>query len=867
MFKVTLRSLTQRKLRFALTTFAVVLGVAFVSGSFVLADSLRKAFDDLADDIGESVNVQVRGAQAIEDDNNSRPPVPPEIVELVEGVDGVTSTVGLIQGALNLSYLAPQENPSTGATELVPTSIGGGGPPVFGFNYVEGEGSTFELLEGGPPGPGEIVLDSPTVGALGFELGQTINVRALAPPADFVLVGVVTFAGQDEGSDLGQVLALFDEGTTRALFNLPTGFHTLDVVGQEDETPEALAARLDGALPEGFEAVPGDVIAQEFSEEFDTIIDVFQYALLAFAAVALVVSAFIINNTFAIVLGQRIRELGLLRCLGATGSQIRRSVLGESVLIGLLASIVGAVAGLGVASLITFIIEQSFDGGGLPLAGVSIAPRTWLVSLVVGVGVTTVAAYAPARRAATIPPIAALSEGITLQTRSNTGRNVVGAAFGVVGAALLAVGVLTDISTVGRLVALAAGSLALFIAVALLSPLVARQVATVLGAPVSRIGKVAGALARNNAGRNPQRTSATASALMVGLALVVMVLIVGTSFKKTFVDALGSSLNADYYVSLSSGGGPGFGFSPQIVDELNQLDEVDLAIGMRGGVGARALIDGTARDVLGVPEVAFAEMLDAGITDGSYAGLDAGGIMVHVDNATDDDIAVGDVLSATFPLGERQLPVVAIFDDATIVGNWVIGLPTYEAAFDPAVQFDVFAAVLVADGQTPEAARATLDAVAWNYPEVSLQDGAEFQQTSEEQIDQLLAVVNALLVFAIVIAALGVINTQMLSVFERTREIGLLRAVGMTRRQTRRMIRWEGVIVTTFGGLLGVAMGVVFGLVALAAMPPSFISGVAVPFGQLITVLLLSVFVGVVAAILPARRAAKMNVLAAISHE
>lgn len=857
MIKVTLRSLTQRKLRFALTTFAVVLGVAFVSGSFVLADSLRKAFDDLASDIGESVNVQVRGAQALEGDNNSRPPVPPEIVELVEGVDGVTSTVGVIQGQLNLSY----------ERDDVPTSIGGGGPPVFGFNYVEGDGSTFELLTGAPPGPGEIVLDAPTVRDLEFDLGQVINVRALAPPADYELVGVVTFAGQEEDNNLGQVLALFDEDTTRMLFGLEAGFHTVDVVGPSDETPEQLAERLQRSLPAGFEAVAGDVIAEEFSEEFDTIIDVFQYALLAFAAVALVVSAFIINNTFAIVLGQRIRELGLLRCLGATGAQIRRSVLGESVLIGLVASVVGAVAGLGVAWLITWIIEQAFDGGGLPLAGVSIAPRTWLVSLIVGVGVTTLAAYAPARRAATIPPVAALSEGVALQTRSSTRRNTIGIVFGIVGAALLAVGVLTDISTVRRLIALAGGSLALFVGVALLSPLVARRVATILGAPVSRIGKIPGTIARNNAGRNPQRTSATASALMVGLALVVMVLIVGTSFKKTFVDALGSSLNADYYVSLSAGGGPGVGFSPQLVSELNALDEVELAVGMRGGVGARALVEGEARDILGVPEAAFAEMLNADITDGTYEGLDAGGIMVHIDNATDDNISVGDVLNATFPLGERSLPVVAIFEDATIVGNWVIGLPTYAEAFDPAVQFDVFAAVLVADGQEVDTARATLDAVALNYPEVNLQDTAEFQQTSEEQIDQLLAVVNALLVFAIVIAALGVINTQMLSVFERTREIGLLRAVGMTRRQTRRMIRWEGVIVTTFGGLLGVALGVVFGLIALAAMPPSFISGVAIPYGQLVMVLVLSVVVGVVAAILPARRAARMNVLAAISHD
>ncbi len=857
MFKVTLRSLAQRKLRFALTTFAVVLGVAFVSGSFVLADSLRKAFGDLADDIGESVNVQVRGAQALEGDNNSRPPVPPEIVELVEGLDGVTSTVGLIQGQLNLSYLVDE----------VPTRIGGGGPPVFGFNYVEGDGSTFELLEGRPPGPGEVVLDAPAVGDLDFELGQTINVRALAPPADYELVGVVTFAGQGEENDLGQVLALFDEPTTRSLFNLPTGFHTLDVAGQPGDDPEELAAYIDGALPAGFEAVSGDVVAQEFSAEFDTIIDVFQYALLAFAAVALVVSAFIINNTFAIVLGQRIRELGLLRCLGATGSQIRRSVLGESVLIGLLASVVGAVAGLGVASLITFIIDQGFDGGGLPLAGVSIAPRTWLVSLIVGVGVTTIAAYAPARRAATIPPIAALSEGVTLQTRGNTRRNVVGVIFGVLGAALLVAGVLGDFSTVRRLIALAAGSLALFIAVALLSPLVARRVANILGAPVSRIGNVAGALARNNAGRNPQRTSATASALMVGLALVVMVLIVGTSFKKTFVDALGSSLDADYYVTSAGGGDPGIGVSPQLVASLNELDEVELAVGLRGGFGARALIDGTPQDIIGVHEAAFDEMLDAGFVAGSQAGLDAGGVLVHQDNATDNDIAVGDVLSATFPLGERQLPVVAIFDDATIVGNWVIGLPTYEQVFDSTVQYDTFSMVAVADGYDAEAVRWRLEEVAASYPEIDLQDGAEFQQTSEDQIDQLLAVVNALLVFAIVIAALGVINTQMLSVFERTREIGLLRAVGMTRRQTRRMIRWEGVIVTTFGGLLGVALGVVFGLIALAAMPPSFISGVAIPFGQLVLVLVLSVVVGVVAAILPARRAARMNVLAAISHE
>jgi len=848
-FQLTFRSLLDRKIRLALTTFAVVLGVAFVSGAFILADSLRATFDDVAQQVAGSINVQIRGEEAFEGDQNSRRPVPESLLVEVRELDGVASAEGLIIGTPQVSI----------DDELV---VAAG--PTLGFNYVENDPtSAFEIITGDPPGPGQVLVDVDSADEYGVQIGDTVNVRSLAERVDVTVSGTVRF-GEDNGA--GAAFFLFDTGTTQLLFEYPDAFQQVNLASEPGVTEEKLVATVNAFLDgTPYEAVTGDVVEEEFSDQFDTIINVFQNALLGFAVVALVVSAFIINNTFSIVLGQRIKELGLLRTLGATGRQVRASVLTEAGLIGVVASIIGLLGGIGVAWLINFLIAQAGDGDGLPEGPLILAPRTWIAAAVVGLGVTLLAGFSPARKAATIPPIAALRDDVTLSSGGLRRRTLVGSTFALIGAVLVILGVVSDGGAIAQLIPLAGGALLLFVAVALLSPIIARPAARLLGTPPARFAGTAGVLARENASRSPRRTSATAAALMVGLALVTTVLVIGESFKRTFVSVLDEGLQADYFIDLESQ--RGFGFSPQLVAELNELDEIGAAVGFRGGPQiARMRVEGELKDVVASPELGLGDFVDLDLRSGTYQGLTDGGLLVHKDPASDLGLSPGSTVQAEFPLGERELTVVGVYDDAAVLGNWVISIELYEEVFDSSVQFDLFAAAVVADGFDVEAVRPLVDDVAAAYPEARLQDRDEFQESLESQIDQLLLTVNALLVFAVMIAVLGIVNTLMLSVFERTREIGLLRAVGMTRRQTRRMIRWEAIIVAVFGGILGVSLGLVFGFIAAAAMPESFLTEVGVPVGQLLAILSLCVVVGLLAAIFPARRAARLNVLDAIAH-
>ncbi len=849
MLKLTIKSLFARKLRFALTSFAVVLSVAFVSGSFITADSLRATFDDIAQEVVSNVNVQVRGVAAFADDNSTRPLVPEELAETVSAVDGVAYAQGSVVGFPRVSYEG----------ELLTTS----GGPTLGYNYDPNDPTSAVTLVPGSRAPagGEVMIDSITADRYGISIGDTVNIRSLAEPEDFVITGLFFFGEED----FGVIFMMFETSTAQRLFDALGSFQTIEVRAVSGVTEDVLADRVNEVLPANYEAVTSGVVEEEFTDQFSQIISIFQTALLAFAAVALVVSAFIINNTFSIVLGQRIKELGLLRCLGATGRQVRASVIGEALLIGVLASLIGVLAGIGVAAFISFALEQAGDGGGLPAGPIIIGLRTWIVSVGVGVGMTLLASIAPARRAASVPPIAAISDQFILAPVSSRRRSIIGVILGVVGALLSLLGVFGGGGASDRLFPLAFGALLLFLATALLSPLMARPVALALGAPIARIAKTPGQLARENAARNPRRTSSTASALMVGLALVAMVLIVGESFKATFSSTLDTSLRADYFVQLDTNDQSGF--SPQLVADLKEVEGVGIAVGYRGGPGVATMrIDGITYDVLGTQQEGLGTLVDADLTQGSYQGLENNGLLVYSEAAEDLALSSGDTLSVEFPGGTRNLTVVGIYDDATILGNWVISINTYEEVYTSSKQYNVFAAVSAAEGVDPTDLRPAVDAVAANYPETKLENREEFQKSLESQIDQLLLVVNALLIFAIVIASLGVVNTLMLSVFERIRELGLLRAVGMTRRQTRRMIRWEAVIVTVFGGILGVLLGLVFAFIAIAALPESFISSIGVPVFWLIGIVVLCVVLGMLAAILPARRAARLNVLDAISH-
>ncbi len=852
MLKLTLNSLLARKIRLALTTFAVVLGVSFVSGSFILADSLRSVFNKIAIEIAGPDWLQVRGVETIEDDPFSRPTVTQSVVDQIRSVEGVYGAEGVIQGFPRISV----------GDELVKPL---GGAPTLAFNFEQetAELSGFETLEGSAPGSSEAMVDIDTATKYDISVGDTITIRSLQPAEDFQVSGITRW-GQDNGG--GAVFVLVNTATAQRLFNYPDSYIAVTVAAMPGVDESELADKLTQELPNGFEAVTSDVVAGEFSDQFDTFITIFQNALLVFAAVALIVSAFIINNTFAIVLGQRVRELGLLRAVGATGRQIRSSVLIEALLIGVIASLIGVFAGLGITWVIKALINQAGGGSGLPDGPLVIAARTWIAAAIVGVGITLLAAISPARKASRIPPIAALRDDLALWSGGGRRRTIIGLLLGAGGVVATVLGITTDSGAGRQLGLLAAGALLLFVSISLLSTLVAKPAAKGLGWPITRLARASGNLATQNASRNPRRTASTASALMVGLALVAMVLVVGTSFKKTFSSILDSSLGADFFIDTD--GRSSWGFSPQLVDEMKQIDGVAIAVGFRGGPGtAQMSVEGASKDVIGTQEEGLGRVIDISLIEGTYSGLSNNGVLVHKDPAEDLSLAVGNTVSVTFPVsGPKDLRVVGIFDDGSTLGNWVIDMSTYEDGFDPARQSDLFAAIQLEEGSKVQDVRPQLDAVANNYPEAILQDRTEYQETIEGRIDALLVTVNALVGFAVIIAVLGIVNTLMLSVFERTREIGLLRAVGMTRRQTRRMIRWEAVIIAVFGGVLGILVGTLLGFIAVQAMPESFITDFGIPVGNFVVILIMCIVVGVLAAILPARRAARLNVLDAIAH-
>ena len=852
MFKLTLKSLLARKIRLALTTFAVILGVSFVSGSFILADSLRSVFDKIAIEIAGPDWLQVRGVETIEDDPFSRPTVTQSVVDQIRSTEGVYGAEGVIQGFPRISV----------GDELV-KPLGGAPTLAFNFEQESAELSGFETLEGSAPGSSEAMVDIDTANKYDIAIGDTITIRSLQPAEDFQVSGITRW-GEDNGG--GAVFVLVNTETAQRLFNYPDSFLAVTVAAMPGVDESELADKLTRELPNGFEAVTSDVVAGEFSDQFDIFITIFQNALLVFAAVALIVSAFIINNTFAIVLGQRVRELGLLRAVGATGRQIRSSVLIEALLIGVIASVVGVFAGLGITWVIKALIDQAGDGSGLPDGPLVIAARTWIAASAVGIGITLLAAISPARKASSIPPIAALRDDLALWSGGGRRRTVIGLLLGIGGVVATVLGTTTDSGAGQQLGLLAAGALLLFVSISLLSTLVAKPAAKILGWPMTRFARASGNLATQNASRNPRRTASTASALMVGLALVAMVLVVGTSFKKTFSSTLDSSLGADFFIDTD--GRSSWGFSPQLVDEMNQIDGVAIAVGFRGGPGtAQMSVAGESKDVIGTQEEGLGRVIDISLIEGSYSGLANNGVLVHKDPAADLGLSIGDTVSATFPVsGTKELQVVGIFDDGSILGNWVIDMTTYENGFDPARQSDLFAAIELEEDIKVQEVRPQLDEVVVNYPEAVLQDRTEYQETIEGRIDTLLVTVNALVGFAVIIAVLGIVNTLMLSVFERTREIGLLRAVGMTRRQTRRMIRWEAIIIAVFGGVLGILVGTLLGFIAVQAMPESFITDFGIPVGNFVFILIMCIVAGVLAAILPARRAARLNVLDAIAH-
>ena len=906
MFRLTFRNITRRKLRFALTTLAVVLGVAFLSTSFFLTDRLRDTFDELATDISGELDLVVRASIDEGANRINRLPVPEEVLGFLQDVPGIRSVAPSVMG-WNVVPLYTDDN-----GEL--TAIGtNGGAPQFGFNYGVPDGANYgNTLEdlsqlfitdgraplrtesiSDPDIVGEFMLDNMTADEYGFTIGKTYTVSAPIGNRQFVLVGTANFGDPDENKSIGANISAFDEETAQEVAN-KVGVYDEIAIALADDANEvavmtAIRDRLDIAtaefrtflstLPEDqqnqlavfadaeLEVVTAATKIAEDQSDFDQFLNIISSVLLGFSVIAVVVSAFIINNTFSIVIGQRVRELALLRALGATGRQISRSVRLEAVVIGVVASALGLLAGYLLAALLRWVLVK-LGFGDLP-GSIPIRPRTIVVASVVGVGATLLSSIGPSRRVRKIPPVAALRDDLRLTPTGLRRRLLVGGAVAVAGIGALAAGMTIEMSTRLILVAIGGGALAAFIGVYLLSPAITGQVATVLGWPIRKVYRIPGRLATDNARRSPRRTAATAAALTIGLALVSLAAVVSDSLKATFLTTMEQSVEADLFV-YGDTFNPQAGFSTELGADLQQLavqrpDLVKSVLTMRWTLGGVRVGDGF-KDVVAAELAVLNEHMDLEVIEGAEFRAGTGGVLVHVDSASDLGLTIGDSVAAEFP-GNRisELTVAAIFEDSTLLGNWVVDVSVFDSHLPTAplgwisVRFPV--------GADHVASRAAIEVYTGAYPQVVVENRSEFRDAQEKQLDQLLSIIQVFLGLSLLIAVLGITNTMALSVYERTRELGLLRAIGMTRRQLRRMIRWEAVIIALFGGLLGVAMGVLFGLAVIAALPETFVDIVSIPYTSLFGYLLVSGLFGMLAAILPARRASKLNVLDAISHE
>jgi putative ABC transport system permease protein len=847
MGKATLKGLLAHKLRLAATALAIVLGVSFVSGTFVLTDTITASFDSLFRQVTQGIDVAVRSEETFGGfEGEVRDPMPASLLERIKAVDGVRVAEGNVTGYAQL----------VGKDGKAVTT---GGAPSLGVSFNQDTAFTAgSTIRSGrlPSGPNELAIDAKTAEDTGYVVGDRVKVLFQGPARDFTVAGVIGFG---EADNLGGArLVGFDLATAQEVMNRQGRFDEIDVAAAEGVTPEQLRDRIRAAVDPRYEVLTGEELAEDTAAQInDTIGRFLTLALLAFAFVALLVGAFLIFNTFTIIVAQRTRELALLRCLGASRRQVMSSVLVESLIVAVVASLVGLGLGVLIAGGLRALLA-GFLGADIPATGIQFRVRTVYWSLGVGVVVTVLAALLPALKATRVPPVAALQpETAFAPTGFRRRRIVVGVLITAVGVALLLAGLFR--AEGNRLLNVASGAVVVFLGVAILSPLIARPLARVIGWPFARAFRLPGALARQNAMRNPRRTASTAAALMIGLALVAFVSIFAASIKASTTEVLEDTVAADY-ILINDNFQP---FSPEAAQRLSEQPELAAVAGTRIGPWK---LDGAGKSLQAVDPTTYQQVVRTEVTAGSLDDLASGGLAVKDTVAEANGWRVGERVAMEFPrTGVEQVPVKAIYKDNTLNGDFLLGLTDYQRAY--ADQADSQILVKAAPGVAPADSRAAVDRVMADFPNVTVRDQAEFRDEQARQIDQIINLFYSLLGLAIVIALFGIVNTLGLSIFERIRELGLLRAVGATRAQLRAMIRWEAVIIAVLGAVLGLVVGVFFGWTTVRALSSQGITEFALPAGLLAIFVVLAGLAGILAAVLPGRRAARIDMLRAITTE
>ena len=843
MFRLALRSVLARWPRLLLTALAIVASTSFLSGTFIFRDTIERTFDALFADVYERVDGYVQSSNSVENvfGLERRDRLPSSILDEVKAVPGVQDAQAVIQG--DAVVIGKDGEPIERPTA-----------PTFGAAIEAGDLSFWRVAEGRlPTGGNEVVLDTITADDGGFVIGDEVKVNAEGGSRTFTLIGIVEF--DDIISPGNATWALFDEPTAEEFIAKPGFIDAVLVRGDGSVTPDALVAKLRDALdPEIAESLTSAEITEQTQTEIETSLSFLTIFLAIFSFIALGVGMFVIYNVFSITAAQRQRENALLRALGASRRQITWSMLIEALFVGLAGSLIGLVGGVGLASGIKALLN-AFDFV-IPARGLAIEMRTIAITLLAGTFASVLAAVGPAIGAGRVPPVAAMSDAILEKVGSVRRRVIFAGVAGTIG-----VGSIVAVMGGADAVLLAVGVVGLFAALLLLGPVLARPIARFIGAPVQRFRGVTGTMARGNVQRNPRRTARTAAPVLLGVALVTGASVFAASIKAQITDVVGSTFQGEYVINSSNGGS--LSFSQELVDQINELPEVGTASGL--GFAFVATSDGKGAPGAVINPVTAEGLVNLTFLDGSMSALTPQGVLISEGDAKSKDLAIGDELVLLIDGVDVPLAVQGIYESSDFIPSRTYHRDTFvnTSIAAPAGIVSVTRSPDVSERQFREVVQGVVD----DYGIGELQDKQEFIASRADIIDRSLAFIYGLLMLSVLIALFGIVITLLLAVYERRRETGLLRAVGMTRVQVRTTVRWESVITSLYGAAVGVMMGLVLGYVVIIALRDQGLTEFSIPVTSIVWIMVLAFGAGVFAAVVPAWRATRVGILTAIAAD
>lgn len=845
MLRIALKNVLARKGRLLLSALAVIAGCAFLSGVFVFSDTIRGSIDKLFATAFDKTDAYVRSSVSIKSDfgQEQRGSIPDSVIAQIEAVPGVATASGDVQGTAIV-------------TDPKGKVIGGGGPPQFGSVFTESQTSPWRLQEGrAASGANEVVLDTQTAKEGNVAVGDVVTISTSTQPREFTVVGIVTFGGSESSG--GATWALFDLPTAEEfVLGQPGMIDSVSIGGDGSRSQAELKADIQQLFPASeIEVLTGKEITEESQSELAKQFSFFTLFLTIFAGISIFVGSFVIYNVFKISAAQRLRENALLRAIGARSSQVTFALFVEALAVGLIGAVLGFAGGVGLATGITALLNASGNGPGN--SSLVLKPSSFLITLIVGVVVTLICATFPALRAGRVPPLAALRDVSVDRSGASRRRVLLGATSALLAAIGIGLGLASDPAW------LILGVIGLFVAVIAFGPVVVAPISNLLTKPLTRISGVTGEVAGRNAARSPERTALTAAALGIGLALLVSVSTLASSLQDSLRSTFGKAFVGD--VAVTSENGQGGLLPATLATDLGKLPEIEASVGFGGGLFKTIANDGTTKDTTTLildPDTAPA-LLKLHFTQGSWADVHGNSILVQSDKAKSERLTVGSTIEVSFiNQSTATFTVGAIFSDK-IFGDYITDRQAFANSGQP--QFDFQVAAQSAAGVSSSQLDAAIATIADKYPTAKLQSKNQFIDAQIKSLNGVITFIYALLLMSVFIAVLGIVLTLLLGVYERRRELGLMRAIGTTRGQIRGSIRWEAIITAVLGAMMGLALGVTLGWIVVTALKDQGLNTFSVSPVTLVVFALLAVVLALIAAWVPARRAAKAPILEAIA--